>query len=271
MAKTPLPASPIRGLNTGLIQTPSLPAVGGTSSGNWLSRLSPEAQAALITGGLGAAAGALNARAANQSAQQDRQMTAAQSTANAEQSIRDDRFARDQQGLASTQLDPYAQQRSLTQLAMARAILGGMAPMSIAPGSTQVRNYPNLSGVMDQFLSDDALANAAGNFERARMTLSPFTLPNALGDTGLGAAGDLQMPSVLDARTTAAGDFERSAADQRAALQRAIAGDPTGEAYKTSSASKGGSALKTLGGLGLSVGLGALTQGLGTKLFGGGR
>lgn len=99
-------------------------------------------------------------------------------------------------GLNATQLNPYAQQEDLYKMAIKKA-LGTYGPAQVQLGSTTPLNPAKdaIAGASQQFLSDPALANAAGNFEAARSHADPTGTPLDLSKTGLGAAGSASQPA----------------------------------------------------------------------------
>lgn len=104
-------------------------------------------------------------------------------------------------GLEATQLDPYKQQNSLASSALRRALLtDGPAQVQLGSSTPLDPGKANRAAVANQFLNDDALANAAGNFETARLHADPTGTPNNLGATGLGAAGQLADTNVAGTR-----------------------------------------------------------------------
>jgi hypothetical protein len=243
----------------------SAPPPNGTStpaaSGGVKSFLGSNQGMNLLATGAGVLGSVLNAKAAGDQQQLSRE----QAILNAQLGIDSERAgaaqwqqqqdaSRAQTGLEATQLDPLAQQKSLYETAIMRA-LAQNGPMSVSQSSRgQVQNVPQLGGVASQFLGDPQLMNAISNFEAARAQANPDGTPANIGGMGFGAeAATPYQATVTAAQQAAAAKLAGREASQQSALDSALGRI---DEYKT--ASQGGSSGSSGGGGGKRGFLGKL-------------
>lgn len=142
-------------------------------------------------------------------------------------------------GLNATQLDPYKQQNDLASSALRRVLLEkGPAQAGLGTPNTIDPGKADRAAVGSQFLNDNALGNAAANFETARHHADPTGTPNDLSKTGLGQAG-------VDANAQVAGANPSAMSQQ--ALQSALL---SGTNQQSAERDTGGGFWKTLARIG---------------------
>lgn len=241
--------------------TPQVPAPSTASASSSQSFLDSPVIGAGLAGGLALASSMLQAGASRDAIAAQLRAQLKLSEVQIEQVLSAARDQRGRTGLEATQLDPFAQQKSLIGLALSRS-LAQQGPPSISLDATgQLKNLPNLGPTMAQFASDPALANAAKNFGSALATASPETPQGSWADSGLGAAGAGADAAIAKARTDAQADVDSYAAKQRAAIQQALAQQQAAFGGGGSSGGSGGSssgaskALGAVGGAGAGFGL----------------
>lgn len=224
------------GSNGDFLGDTTISSLSPNGGGNFLSGLDTQDWLGIAGLGLGATGMFMNARTQkdqfNQQMDLQRQQMA-QQNAQFGQSL-GQRQAED--GLSATQLDPYKQQNSLASSALRRALLvDGPAQAGVGSATPIDPGKANRASIANQFLNDDALGNAAGNFEAARLHADPGATPLNLSATGLGQAGANAQPAAVPQGAMPGAD---------PALMNALMHDPH---MQHAPEKKGGGFWKTLG------------------------
>ena len=222
---------------------------GGSSGGSSMGWFGP----AMI--GLSALSGLLQGRSQNQNADEDRDLRQRELIASILQSLSgDENDLLQRQGenaLSSTQLDPYTQNRSLSNLQVMRQIMGSIRPMNTQVPGDILGSIPQTSGGLQlptngfdvSALTDDALASGAQAFYQnaANASGGQISVPN-LGSMGLGSAGTNASQTAQGYADQLEKEQQLRRAQQRSAILAALSGRTEPANSWTTPGAAGGSA-----------------------------